>query len=505
MPLANMVRLRFLAPLRFARNDMCGSAPRHNIGGTAARSGRCGHAFLYILAILIAGSILLVPAAVFAGELAEDGFEDGSFSDGTGWSGSWQTSGAADVVNSGDAQVGSRHMRLLSGNGVAYRDLDLAGVGSPVLTVWVRAASFEGSEYARLRVGPPGSLTEVKRWVDDPDDGNEDEDDNEYHLYSFDLSDFDTSDAFRIQFESHMGSSNDYLYVDAVTVSGDPPPTEPVIPILECVTDNGDGSYTAYFGYENENAYNVTIPVGPDNMFTPSPQDRGQPSLFESGITPEYPDTAFSVDFDASSLTWTLDGQTSTASSSSPQCPEPGDSSPGGPSASIIALDGEFDDWDGHASITDPEGDSRKDRGDILAFYWGDNPDDENVYWMVERPSHEWKLVRYSVHLDMNNDGGFDGEVDRIVEVLYQPGFFRSWVIVKVRHADSNQPISIELLKDWGETIGEDGSRVEFSASFEDLGFSIGGPSGCTSRATGMTAHPTPATYSGRPCPYSAI
>lgn len=425
--------------------------------------------------VAIALSVLLWPAAVFAGELAEDGFEDASFSGGTGWLDSWQTSGSVDVVNSGDAQVGSRHMRLRSGNGVAYRDIDLTGIGSSELTVWVKAASFEGSEYTSLWVGPPGSLVEIQRWVDDPDGDNEDEDDNEYHLYSFDLSAFDTDGTFRIQFESHMGSGSDYLYVDAVTVSGDPPPTEPLHPILECVYDNGDGSYTAYFGYDNENDYNVAIPVGSDNRFTPSPQGRGQPSLFEPGRTPEYPDAAFGVDFDGSSLAWTLDGGTAEASSNSAPCPEPGFSPPGSPSTSVIVLDGEFDDWDGHAHITDPDGDARKDRGDILAFYWGDNPDDENVYWMVERPSGEWRLVHYTVHLDMNNDGSFDGGTDRIVEVLYQPLFSRSLVIVKVRRADSNQPISIELLEDWGETIGEGGSRVEFRASFEDLGFSLGG------------------------------
>jgi len=36
----------------------------------------------------------------------------------------------------------------------------------------------------------------------------------------------------------------------------------PILPVLECVDQNGDGSITAFFGYYNPNEENVTIPLG---------------------------------------------------------------------------------------------------------------------------------------------------------------------------------------------------------------------------------------------------
>lgn len=104
-------------------------------------------------------------------------------------------------------------------------------------------------------------------------------------------------------------------------------PGSPIHPIVECVTNNGNGTYTAYFGYKNDNATAMTITVGTNNRFTPSPQDRGQPSLFQPGRTPFWPNAAFSVIFDGSNLVWTLTGpdgatRTATASSGSAPCAE---------------------------------------------------------------------------------------------------------------------------------------------------------------------------------------
>src|SRR5262249_10027320 len=103
---------------------------------------------------------------------------------------------------------------------------------------------------------------------------------------------------------------------------------KPVQPILECVADAGGGSYTAHFGYENENASAIRIPVGSSNKFTPVPEHRGQTTLFAPGRSPAYPNAAFQVGFDGSDLVWRLkgpDGQTrtATASSTSPRCAPP--------------------------------------------------------------------------------------------------------------------------------------------------------------------------------------
>ena len=102
---------------------------------------------------------------------------------------------------------------------------------------------------------------------------------------------------------------------------------QPVRPILECVTQEGPSQYTAVYGYKNENALPLIIPIGTRNKFTPSPQDRGQPTVFWPGRTP--PDRGvFEVTFDGGDLVWALKGpdgstRTATASSSARRCPGP--------------------------------------------------------------------------------------------------------------------------------------------------------------------------------------
>ena len=68
-----------------------------------------------------------------------------------------------------------------------------------------------------------------------------------------------------------------------------------VAPILECVQRNQNGSYTARFGYDNSTGAAVTIPVGPNNYFTPGNQNRGQTTVFQPGRV----NNAFSVTFNA--------------------------------------------------------------------------------------------------------------------------------------------------------------------------------------------------------------
>lgn len=95
-----------------------------------------------------------------------------------------------------------------------------------------------------------------------------------------------------------------------------PVPSQSVSPVLECVTKNSDGTYTAYFGYNNPSATQATIPHGAGNNFHPSPQDRWQPTIFEPGRQVK----VFSVVFDGGALVWTLNVRTSTASNTSTPC-----------------------------------------------------------------------------------------------------------------------------------------------------------------------------------------
>lgn len=78
-----------------------------------------------------------------------------------------------------------------------------------------------------------------------------------------------------------------------------------VFPTLQCVIDNGDGTYTAWFGYINNSSSTVVIPVDPNfskNMFTSNPKYRGQPDTFLPG-THEH---VFSVLFDGNKITWMI-------------------------------------------------------------------------------------------------------------------------------------------------------------------------------------------------------
>jgi hypothetical protein len=102
-----------------------------------------------------------------------------------------------------------------------------------------------------------------------------------------------------------------------------------VLPILECVYDHKDGSYTAYFGVNN--IYHSAIGAAPGsntadekNYISPAPALRdGQPNWFQPGRSKG----CFSINFDGSPLTWTLKPaggveNSATASSSSPRCKE---------------------------------------------------------------------------------------------------------------------------------------------------------------------------------------
>jgi hypothetical protein len=102
------------------------------------------------------------------------------------------------------------------------------------------------------------------------------------------------------------------------------PVRSPVHPILECVEEEGPGRFRAHFGYRNENAVAVTIPVGSENGCSSGP-GRGQPAIFQPGQTPHYPHAAFSVPFDGNELVWRLRGpdgesRSARASRTSPRC-----------------------------------------------------------------------------------------------------------------------------------------------------------------------------------------
>lgn len=112
--------------------------------------------------------------------------------------------------------------------------------------------------------------------------------------------------------------------VTGTNVDCSPPPTPPIAPIgifVKCVTNHG-ATFDATFGYQNDGT-TTTIPVGPENFFSPAPQNRQQTTVFAPGNV----QTAFTVTGipTAHNLVWTLtsdETRTTTASASfESKCP----------------------------------------------------------------------------------------------------------------------------------------------------------------------------------------
>jgi hypothetical protein len=89
---------------------------------------------------------------------------------------------------------------------------------------------------------------------------------------------------------------------------------KPLVPVLECVVFRAGAPLLATWGYRNDNDFAVTPP---GNSFAPLPENRGQPKTFEPGTWTGVFETPFGSD---TTLTWTLAGQSASASSSSPHC-----------------------------------------------------------------------------------------------------------------------------------------------------------------------------------------
>lgn len=58
---------------------------------------------------------------------------------------------------------------------------------------------------------------------------------------------------------------------------------QPIYPAYDGFLKNPDGSYTLAFAYFSHNGDVVTIPPGANNVFTPAPGDRMQPTTFKPG------------------------------------------------------------------------------------------------------------------------------------------------------------------------------------------------------------------------------
>jgi hypothetical protein len=98
-----------------------------------------------------------------------------------------------------------------------------------------------------------------------------------------------------------------------------PAPAQAAIsPVVDCVIDNGNGRFTARFGYINPNTTTITIPVGDGNKLVPTPPGAQPTSTFFPGRKRN----AFSVTSGGGNIVWVLNGKTATASLTNPtRCP----------------------------------------------------------------------------------------------------------------------------------------------------------------------------------------
>jgi hypothetical protein len=105
--------------------------------------------------------------------------------------------------------------------------------------------------------------------------------------------------------------------VDTVdcTPMGDPA-CKDLTAIVECIWNNGNGTYSIAWGYSNLSAKIVRIDIGNKNGMTPGAAAQGQPTVFQIGTF----HNVFVTTVTGASMQWRLGNSTYTANSSTPAC-----------------------------------------------------------------------------------------------------------------------------------------------------------------------------------------
>ena len=131
-----------------------------------------------------------------------------------------------------------------------------------------------------------------------------------------------TTLAWRVRFAGGTSTAT----ASSATPLCNPAPPKPTTGVfVACVQPRAGGTYDATFGYQNDEATAITVPIGSANAVTPGGPDRGQPSVFSPGRV----DEAFTVTGvpRGTSSTWTVRGagveRSATATVGSPLCTTP--------------------------------------------------------------------------------------------------------------------------------------------------------------------------------------
>ena len=100
-----------------------------------------------------------------------------------------------------------------------------------------------------------------------------------------------------------------------VRITTDSPQLKAILPVAQCINQTESGGFSAVVGYINPNPFDIFIPVGPANQFSPKPADRSQPRQFFAGNN----SAAFAVKV-AQDIVWTVSGRTATISPKTDVC-----------------------------------------------------------------------------------------------------------------------------------------------------------------------------------------
>lgn len=134
-----------------------------------------------------------------------------------------------------------------------------------------------------------------------------------------------------------------------------------------------------------------------------------------------------------------------------------------------LQLDGQFGDWRGRTSISDPSSDGRSGN-DFKKISWTTNENDERLYFMIERylPEPRSRRMECCLFFDLNNNGEYIDKVDKYAQVFYRPqGLQRGDVTVYLYSMEGD--FKGKYAGRWGEGTGPSTSRMEFAIPMEDL------------------------------------
>ena len=153
----------------------------------------------------------LVNVSAFA-VVASDDFETNTWNGGFGWTSGWYHEGESKIVGEAYPYEGSKHLRLRKGNGYVERKINLANYQDAKLSFYAKANSFEVSDSADFLVSSDGVNWNVLKTFTQNDS------DNQYHYYEFDLTQLGLTSEFYLAVDSEMDALNDYLYFDDLKV-----------------------------------------------------------------------------------------------------------------------------------------------------------------------------------------------------------------------------------------------------------------------------------------------